>query len=183
VNLSEQEIRDIQVISEGVVNLLNELGLDARVGKSQGVPYPSVREGAWSVYLMWDHGAGWTCQAYERIGPHWHWFISSNIENFGSSYASGFSAALLSQPNNWELMSYMIRFILIDPCRIPYAFSTPEFKCPECSGDWGIAQKEEGVFGKFATPLIPLMTTPGSFDPDDWNLESVKIAFGPTHGN
>ncbi len=168
-------------LSEEVVFFLKKAGLSARVGKSQGVSYPVAKEGKWNACLLWDHASGWSCPGYSKLGgPHWHWFLTPSMEFTGYSYATGVSLRAFQEPRNPGLLSAVIRFVLSDPCRLPHAASTPEFQCPDCLGDWDIAQQEFGVIGKFLTPLKKLSVSPGSVDPDGWDPKAIEIAFGNT---
>lgn len=175
---SDEQKSQFRILADDAVKRLKDLGLQARVGVQNGLPYPSLREGAWTIAMLWDDAKGWSCPGYSQFpGPHWHWFLSSNLENFGVSYATGISKPLLLEPDNSALLSYVMRFVLTDPCRIPFAASTPNFQCPDCAGDWDIAQNEPGVFGKFLSPLVKLEVTPGSIDPEGWDPGTLSMAF------
>jgi len=175
---SEEQKRQFKQVAEETVNLLNNVGYEARVGSQQGLSYPSVREGAWTLAMLWDDGKGWSCPGYLKFpGPHWHWFLTPNLENFGVSYATGISLRLLVDPFNANLISFIMRFVLSDPCRVPHAGRTPNFLCPDCAGDWEISQAEPGVTGKFLTPLVALKVTEGSVDPEGWDAVALNMAF------
>ena len=166
-------------LSSEVVALLKKAGHNAKVGKSGGLSYPSAKEGVWSACLLWDFGSGWSCPGYKKFGgPHWHWFLTTNMEFTGRSYATGISLRAMQDPSNPGLLSSIIRFVLSDPCRLPMAASTPDFKCPDCLGEWDEVQIEPSVFGKFRSELKPLLVSPGSVDPEGWDSKAIEIAFG-----
>ena len=175
---TEDQKSHFKRVSQETVDLLNSLGYKAKVGTQQGLSYPAVREGAWTLALLWDDGKGWSCPGYSKFpGPHWHWFLSSNLENFGVSYATGISLRLVVDPFNPQLISFVMRFVLSDPCRVPHAGRTPNFLCPDCGGDWDLPQQEPGVFGKFMSPLVTLSVTEGSVDPEGWDPVALNMAF------
>ena len=169
-----------KLTAEKTVNNLIEVGLNAKVGSKNGLAYPSVRMGKWTLALQWDDGFGWSCPAYEiKKNPHWHWFLTPNLENFKVSYATGMSAKLFAFPHNSVYISGVMRFVAGDPCRIPYSHCTPKFMCPECSDSWDITQNDESVFGRFMSPLKKMEVTPNSTALEGWDTNAVSIVFDP----
>lgn len=179
---SDDQKKAFKDLSTTVVESLKSLDYDARVGQASGIAYPAIRYGAWTIALQWDDGLGWACNTFEKIGgPHWHWFLTSKMDNFGVSYATGISLRLFWDPANPKLIEYVMRYVCYDPCRLPYALCTPEFICPSCSGDWDNPQDEPGVIGKFMSPLIRLEPDSAIETMEDWNQDEVMLVFGPPH--
>lgn len=176
---SGQQKNAFNDLSNVVVDALISNAFRARVGHSGGLAYPSIRYGAWTIAMMWDDGFGWSCYDYEKIGgPHWHWFLSSNLDNFGRAYATGVSLRLFAEPGNPKLIEFVMRYVCHDPCRLPYALCTPNFVCPSCSGDWNRPQYESEVMGKFSTPLVKLEPDSANEPSEEWNHEDMMLIFG-----
>ena len=55
---TEDQKSHFKRVSQETVDLLNSLGYKAKVGTQQGLSYPAVREGAWTLAMLWDDGKG-----------------------------------------------------------------------------------------------------------------------------
>ena len=177
--LKEEFTNEINQACTQAVSKLQTLGYNSKVGTRNGVNYPSIIKGRWRAFLLLDTGMGWTCPLMEAINrPHWDWFLAQNVDMVNTSLLSGLPYALMWEPKSVDLIVDTLQYIIEDPCLIPNAEGSKEFKCPNCESDWDAEQREEGVVGRlflhdwaFAEPR------PEDFPPR-WTEERLQELFG-----
>jgi hypothetical protein len=177
--LSDRSLEDLRNTCRDAVAILTDKGYTARVGKNGKMSYPAVKKGVWTAALLLDTGYGWACPIYDVINaPHWHWFLTTNMDMFDVGVASGLAWGLLGNGKSAETVALTLEYILMDPCRIPNNNCSPNFECLECDLDWDTRISDVGTIGRGFNLEFSLYPEEGSTPPNGWNEAQAKILFG-----
>lgn len=118
------------------VDILQRQGLDARVGKRNGISYPALRQGDWTIALEWHAWFGRPCGAPDKMEtPHWDWFVTPNLDLWQVEFCFG-KVELESQDlRSPQKLAEWLMALAADPCQFD-AFTTENYRCPSCELRW-----------------------------------------------
>jgi hypothetical protein len=151
-----------ETIKNAVVEAVEKLksyGLEAKVGKKGDRLYPLIREGRWSSALQWDDAQGSACDAYSRFGrPHWDFYYAPNLDKWAVEYLYALPAPIMDMKIGAAPLVAALLTGWSDPCRIPYALTTPGFVCPVCADTLDDSQKRDPLSSNFEMfpKLVPV---------------------------
>ena len=129
-----------------------------RVGKYYGLPFIELKRGVWNVQLKYHDAARWVIQRrnenpklppyseaeiedirFKNETPHWKWLVTP-VGGDGKPEEALGRVPELTVDSDPLIISQVVRFIADDPCLVPNGKATTGFVCPECKGDWKVAQ-------------------------------------------
>jgi hypothetical protein len=177
--IPEKLLLELDDSCSSAVSHLQQRGHKAKLGTRSGMKYPQIVKGKWRAFLLLDTGMGWTCPLMSSINyPHWDWFVSQNTDMTNSSLISGLAYGLIQDLKSTELMVDTLEYIVEDPCLIPNAAASEQFKCPKCESKWETVQSEPGVIGRLFAHSWGYEEPDPSEYPTKWSITRLEELFG-----